>query len=66
MNKKAREILKSVTNSLHSWVHPDLPEDLSFIKDVKPWLINTSHEFESRIITDTNNSNLMIDYYIPI
>ena len=48
----ARTIIKTVTNSLHSWVQPDLPEDLSFIKDGKSWLINTSHEFESYIITE--------------
>lgn len=48
----ARIIIKAVTNSLHSWVQPDLPEDLSFIKNGKPWLINTSHEFESYIITE--------------
>ncbi|MBZ9626413.1 stage III sporulation protein AH [Clostridium sp. FP2] len=51
-DNKAREIIKTVTSSLHSWVHPDLPEDLSFIKNGKPWLINTSHEFESYIITE--------------
>jgi hypothetical protein len=51
-DKKARELIKTVTNSLHSWVHPDLPEDLSFIKNGKPWLINTSHEFQSYIITE--------------
>ena len=48
----ARTIIKTVTNSLHSWVYPDLPEDLCFIKNGKPWLINTSHEFESYIITE--------------
>lgn len=48
----ARIIIKTVTNSLHSWVHPDLPEDLSFIKNGTPWLINTSHEFESYINTE--------------
>ncbi|MBZ9637768.1 stage III sporulation protein AH [Clostridium sp. FP1] len=43
----AKEILKQVSNSLHDWVQPNLPEDLSFIKNHKPWLINTSHEYES-------------------
>ncbi|MBU3184889.1 stage III sporulation protein AH [Clostridium estertheticum] len=48
----ARTIIKTVTNSLHSWVQPDLPEDLSFIKNGESWLINVSHEFESCIITE--------------
>ncbi|MGK0467573.1 stage III sporulation protein AH [Clostridium sp.] len=39
----ARTVIKTVTNSLHSWVQPDLPEDLSFIKNGKSWLINISH-----------------------
>ncbi|MBU3144945.1 hypothetical protein [Clostridium sp. CF012] len=46
------EIIKKVSNSLHDWVHPDLPEDLSFIKHNKDWLTNTSHEQESYILTD--------------
>jgi hypothetical protein len=45
----ANEILKQVSNSLHGWVQPNLPEDLSFIKNHTPWLIDTSHEYESYI-----------------
>lgn len=48
----AKEILKQMSNSLHDWVQPNLPEDLSFIKDHKPWLINISHEYESYIVTE--------------
>lgn len=48
----AREIIKNASNSLYSWVHPNLPEDLCFIKDGKPWLINIAHEYESCIKTD--------------
>ena len=48
----AKEVLKEVSNSLHDWIHPKLPEDLSFIKNSKPWLINTSHEKESYILTN--------------
>ena len=59
----ARIIIKAVTNSLHSWVQPDLPEDLSFIKNGTPWLINTSHEFESYIITENKEE---IDKIIQI
>ncbi|WP_051542204.1 hypothetical protein [Clostridium lundense] len=48
----AKEVLKQVSNSLHDWLQPNLPEDLSFIKNSKPWLINTSHENGSYILTD--------------
>ena len=48
----AKKILKQASNSLHDWIQPNLPEDLSFIKNHKPWLINTSHEYESYIETE--------------
>jgi len=48
----AKEILKYESNSLHDWVQPNLPEDLSFIKNNHPWLVNTSHENESYILTE--------------
>ena len=51
-NNHAKKILKQASNSLHDWIQPNLPEDLSFIKNHKPWLINTSHEYESYIETE--------------
>jgi len=51
-NNPAKETLKRASNSLHDWVQPNLPEDLSFIKNHVPWLINTSHECESYIETN--------------
>lgn len=51
-DEKAKRILLEASNSLHTWVQPHLPEDLSFIKNQEPWLINTSHETESFIITE--------------
>lgn len=54
LNEKSKQILNSYTNNLYSWVQPDLPEDLSFIKsDGKAWLINTSHENFSYVDTDS-------------
>ena len=50
----AKETLKQASNSLHDWVQPNLPEDLSFIKNHVPWLVNTSHEDESYIKTEDN------------
>ncbi|SPF55746.1 conserved hypothetical protein [Candidatus Desulfosporosinus infrequens] len=51
-DKQAKETLKQASNSVHDWVQPNLPEDLSFIKNHVPWLINTSHEYESYIETE--------------
>ena len=51
-DNQAREIIKECSDSLHSWVQPNLPEDLSFIKNDRAWLINTAHEYESYIETE--------------
>ncbi|MGA9188190.1 MAG: stage III sporulation protein AH [Methanosarcina sp.] len=49
---EAREIIKEVSNSLYSWMQPNLPEDLSFYKSGKPWLVNTAHEKQSFILSE--------------
>ncbi len=49
---EAREIVKKVSKSLYSWMYPDLPEDLSFYKNGKPWLVNTAHEEQSFILSE--------------
>jgi hypothetical protein len=49
---KAGEIIKEVSNSLYAWIHPDLPEDLSFYKNGKPWLVNTAHDKQSFIFSE--------------
>ncbi|EGW40872.1 hypothetical protein [Desulfosporosinus sp. OT] len=49
---EAKRILLEVSNSLHSWMQPNLPEDLSFIKNQNPWLINSSHESVSYFETE--------------
>lgn len=50
--EQAKKVLKNVSNSLHQWVQPNFPEDLSFIKNGNGWLINTAHERESYIETE--------------
>ncbi|MCB8818907.1 hypothetical protein [Desulfosporosinus shakirovi] len=51
-DEEALKILFEVSESLHSWQHPRLPEDLCFLKNHKPWLINSAHESESYFDTD--------------
>jgi hypothetical protein len=48
----ASKIIREVSNSLYDWVHPSFPEDLSFFKEGKEWLVTISHENECYIITD--------------
>ncbi|BBW96061.1 stage III sporulation protein AH [Geobacillus icigianus] len=48
----ANKVLTEVTNSLYDWVQPHLPEDLSFFKQGKEWLVTISHEKESYIYTE--------------
>lgn len=62
-DEQAKRILKEVSNSLHSWVHPDLPEDLSFRKGEDLWLVNTSHEASSSLITNDKDD---IDKFLNI
>lgn len=52
-DEHAKEVVKKAASSLHAWVQPDLPEDLSFLKKGKPWLVNIAHEEESYIITQS-------------
>lgn len=51
-DQKANKIIKEVSNSLYDWMYPDLPEDLCFYKNGKPWLIDIAHENYSYILTE--------------
>lgn len=48
----AKEVVKKVANSLYDWEQPFLPDDLSFFKKGKVWLVNIAHEKESYIKTE--------------
>lgn len=48
----AVDILLSYSTSLYSWVQTRVPDDLCFLSQGQPWLINTAHERESHIVTD--------------
>ena len=57
-DEKAKRVVKELSNSLYDWClsEPEiLPEDLSFLKNGSPWLVNCAHEKESHIITDNVN-----------
>ena len=48
LNKRSVQVLGELTSSLYSWVYPDLPEDLSLIReDDLPWLVTISHDTDS-------------------
>jgi|WetSurMetagenome_2_1015567.scaffolds.fasta_scaffold47570_2 hypothetical protein len=52
VNEESKKIIKEAANSLYSWIPPDLPDDLTFYKQGKPWLTNTAHEEQSSIETE--------------
>lgn len=56
---RAREIIKEVSSALFQWIQPNFPEDLSFYKNGKPWLINIAHERLCYII-NTNEKEIDI------
>lgn len=51
-DQSARRIISSYSYSLHGWTQPYLPEDLSFLKQHEPWLINRAHAKESYFMTE--------------
>lgn len=56
LNNESKEKLKKYADGLYSWVQPNLPEDLCFLKsDGQAWLINTAHEYMCRIDSDDEN-----------
>lgn len=59
LNEESMNILLESANNLYSWVQPNLPEDLCFIKqDGTPWLCSVGHEkmswFEDEADEDLN------------
>lgn len=44
INHQTIDLLKSSANKLYDWVQPELPEDLSFLKNGFPWFYTCSHE----------------------
>lgn len=58
-DENAKGIIKEVANSLYSWIQPELPEDLSFIKKGRAWLVTVSHEEESYITIDSDSTYLI-------
>ncbi|MGP4072744.1 stage III sporulation protein AH [Piscibacillus sp. B03] len=52
-DQNAKKIIKESARSLYSWVYPNLPEDLCFLKSGRDWLVTISHESEG-FIKDEN------------
>jgi hypothetical protein len=57
-DEHTEKVVKELSNSLYDWCLSEpnaLPEDLSFFKNGRPWLVNYAHERESHIFTDNGN-----------
>lgn len=44
VNEDTRKLLLSLGGKLYDWVAPQLPEDLTFIKNSFEWFVSTTHE----------------------
>jgi|SRR5690625_692008 len=44
INDRTYQLLQSLANSLYDWVSPNLPEDLTFIKNNFTWFYSCTHE----------------------
>ena len=54
-SEAARGALIELANGLYDWVHPDLPEDLSFLRpDGSAWLTTIAHERDSFLSLDAS------------
>lgn len=54
LNTTTKEVLKKYSESLYSWLEPNLLEDLCFLKkDRQPWLVSIAHEQFSWIDNNT-------------
>ena len=59
------ELLKDATDSLYSWLHPNLPEDLSLLRsDGSPWLTTISHERYS-CLSLTEGERTQLEHTFP-
>lgn len=57
-DENAKKVVKELSNSLYEWCLSEpnvLPEDLSFFKGDRVWLVNCAHERESYIYTDNGD-----------
>lgn len=63
-DRNALTVLKKFANSLYSWEHPELPEDLSFFQKGKEWLVTSSHE-QWCVISPSNEKERKMVASIP-
>lgn len=55
-NQDTCMLLQEAANTLYDWVAPNLPEDLTFIKNDFPWFTCTTHE-------ESGGFTIRSDYY---
>ncbi|MFE4714383.1 hypothetical protein ACFRAM_26380 [Paenibacillus sp. NPDC056722] len=58
---EATKILLSYSSGLYSWVQPKVPDDLCFLRNGEPWLMNTAHEGNSYLDTDVEEEVMRLD-----
>jgi hypothetical protein len=56
--------IKKLSSSLYDWQQPDHPDDLSLIRpDLSPWLISTSHEYDSYLMMSSEEYKRLINWF---
>lgn len=56
INDQTRKLLQGMANTLYDWVAPNLPEDLTFLKNDFAWFTSTAHE-------EFSGFSIRSDYY---
>lgn len=62
LNQNSSQFIKSATDHLYGWCHPNLPEDLCLLRaDREPWLVTIAHEHDGYLIlTDLERQHLQL------
>ena len=61
-SEAVRRALIELANGLYDWVHPDLPEDLSFLRpDGSAWLTTIAHERDSYLSLEASEYAKLVE-----
>ena len=49
-------VVRESARRLYDWVEPDLPQDLCFLRQTEPWLINLAADHAAFLVTSPNEA----------
>jgi hypothetical protein len=61
LDAESSQLIKSATDHLYGWCHPNLPEDLCLLRaDREPWLVTIAHEHDGYLVlSESERQNLL-------